>query len=334
VSVIDLDSLTFKNSNTALITQTDEQLTLVESLPLDQNPVAVYLAKLKKSSRRPQKSGLDTVARILSDGRADCFELDWSKVRYQHTALVRSHLMDGYAPATANRMLSAIRGTLEQAWLLGQMSAEEYHRAAHLSPIIGETIPAGRALSHNEISVLLQDCANDLRPIGARDAAVIAIMYSGGLRRAEVAKLELSDYDTENNKLKVNGKRSKERSVYLADRAVAALRDWLKVREYKSGPLFVTINKGNNLVPDKRMTPQGIYYLLKSRAKRAGVKSFSPHDFRRTFVGDLLDAGVDIAIVARMAGHASVNTTARYDRRPERAKQEAARLIDVPYFGK
>ena len=82
------------------------------------------------------------------------------------------------------------------------------------------------------------------------------------------------------------------------------------------------------------MTPQGIYYLLKSRAKRAGVKSFSPHDFRRTFVGDLLDAGANFAIVARMAGHASVNTTTRYDRRPERAKQEAAKLIDVPYLGK
>jgi integrase len=212
------------------------------------------------------------------------------------------------------------------------MSAEEYHRAAHLSPIIGETVPAGRALSHNEISILLQDCVNDSRLIGARDAAVIAIMYSGGLRRAEVAKLELYDYDAESHKLKVNGKRSKQRSVYLADGAVAALRDWLKVRGSESGPLFVTINKGNNLIPEKCLTPQGVYHLLKSRAKRAGVKRFTPHDFRRTFVGDLLDAGVDIAIVAKMAGHASVNTTARYDRRPERAKQEAAKLLDVPYF--
>ena len=239
--------------------------------------------------------------------------------------------MDGYAPSTANRMLSALRGTLEQAWLLGQMSAEDYHRAAHLKPIIGETVPAGRALSFEEISALLQDCINDPRPIGRRDAAVITVMYSGGLRRAEVAKLDWSDYDAENKKLKVNGKRSKQRTVYLAEGAIAALHDWLKIRGSGDGPLFVAINRGNNLVPGKSLTPQGIYYLLKSRAKRAGVKKFSPHDLRRTFVGDLLDVGVDIAIVARMAGHASVNTTARYDRRPERAKQEAAKLLEVPY---
>ena len=209
MNAINLDLLTVRYSDETLIPQPNEQLILVDTLPLDQNPATVYLAKMKKSSRRSQKSGLDAVARILTGSRADCFELDWLKVRYQHTALVRNELMDGYAPASANRMLSAIRGTLEQAWLLGQMSAEDYHRAAHLKAIIGETLPAGRALSKNEITVLLQDCINDPRPIGRRDAAVIAIMYSGGLRRAEVAKLELSDYDTESNKLKVNGKRSK-----------------------------------------------------------------------------------------------------------------------------
>ncbi len=70
------------------------------------------------------------------------------------------------------------------------------------SAIIGETIPAGRALSAEEIAALLQDCINDPRPIGARDAAVIAVTYSGGLRRAEVAKLGFTDYDKESKKLK------------------------------------------------------------------------------------------------------------------------------------
>lgn len=326
-----LDVLALTASEPFPSTSSDLVLVLPETLPLDQNPAAVYLARLKKNSRRPQKHALDAIAGFLSGGEVGCLELDWAKVRYQHTALVRSYFMDKYAPTTANRMLSALRGTLEQAWLLGQMSAEDYMRAAHVKAVIGETLPAGRALAQEEIATLLQDCINDPRPIGARDAAIIAILYSGGLRRAEITKLELSDYNAEERMLRVQGKRSKERAVYLADGAVAALQAWLKIRGEESGPLFLMINKGNNLVMEKPLKPQGIYYILKSRAKRAGVKSFTPHDFRRTFVGDLLDAGVDIAIVASMAGHSSVDTTARYDRRPERAKQEAAQVLKVPY---
>jgi integrase len=79
------------------------------------------------------------------------------------------------------------------------------------------------------------------------------------------------------------------------------------------------------------MTTQAIYNLLAKRAVRARVKDFSPHDLRRTFVSDLLDAGADIATVAKMAGHANIQTTARYDRRPEEAKQKAAELLRVPY---
>lgn len=63
----------------------------------------------------------------------------------------------------------------------------------------------------------------------------------------------------------------------------------------------------------------------------AGVKPFTPHDLRRTFVSRLLDSGVDIAIVAKMAGHSNIQTTARYDRRPEEAKQRAANLLQIPY---
>ncbi len=71
-----------------------------------------------------------------------------------------------------------------------------------------------------------------------------------------------------------------------------------------------------------------LYKLLKTVTKES---RFSPHDLRRTFVSDLLEAGADIAIVSKMAGHANVQTTARYDRRPEEAKIKASKLLHVPY---
>ena len=85
-------------------------LIIAQSIPLDRSPAAVYLAQLKQSSRRPQKQALDLVASLLTSGTADCLTLNWAALRYQHTAAVRGRLLDTYAPATANRILSALRG--------------------------------------------------------------------------------------------------------------------------------------------------------------------------------------------------------------------------------
>jgi site-specific recombinase XerD len=258
-------------------------------------------------------------------------------MRFQHTAAIRSRLAETYAPATANKMLSALRGVLKAAWKLGQMSAEDYHRAREVESIKGERLPAGRSISAGELSALMDTCAQDQGPAGVRDAAIVALLYSCGLRRAELVGLDVEDYDAEARTLAIRQrgrgagpKRGKERLAHVVDGAAAALADWLTIRGDGPGALFVNIWKGGHL-KGNRLTTQAVYHILQKRAAQAGVKDLSPHDFRRTFVGDLLDAGADIAVVQRLAGHASVTTTARYDRRPEQAKRKAARLLHVPY---
>lgn len=108
------------------------------------------------------------------------------------------------------------------------------------------------------------------------------------------------------------------------------MADWLAVRGDVPGSLFLPVNKGGR-IQHRAMTDQAVYAMLRRRAEQAGVKEFSPHALRRTFVGDLLERGVDMATVQKLAGHASVTTTGRYDRRPETVKKQAARKLHFPY---
>lgn len=309
------------------------ELTVFEAVQFDQNPALVYLASQNSErGRKVQQQALEEVADLLT-GSPDILSCDWGGLRFQHTQAIRAKLAEKHAPATANRILCAVRGVLKAAFMLGLMDGTEYQRARMVESVTGERLPAGRELAPGEIAALMGACENDPTPAGARDAALIALAYAAGLRREEIVTLTMDSYSQETGKLVVLGKRNKQRTAYLVGGAARAMADWLAIRGNEPGALFHPINKGGRILKGP-MTAQAVYNMLQKRAEQAGVEDFSPHDFRRTFVSDLLEAGADIATVAKMAGHASVTTTARYDRRPEQAKQKAAGLLHVPYRGR
>ena len=255
----------------------------------------------------------------------------WHQIRYAHTAAIRQALAGRYAPATANRMLSSLRGVLREAWNLELIPAEEFHRATGVRAVRGSRLPAGRSLSAGEIRALFICCAEDPRPAGLRDAAVIAVLYGGGVRRAELVQLDLADYTLDTGAVRVRtGKGNKERIAYVQGMGSVAVEVWLDVRGALPGPLFTPIHRTGR-IHLRALREQSVYDMLRRRALQAGVPAFSPHDLRRTFAGDLLDAGADISTVQKLLGHASVNTTQRYDRRGEATKRKAASLLHIPY---
>ncbi len=305
--------------------------TSLDLLLPERNPAVVYLSSLRPTGRRSQKQALKAVAILLTSGATeDPITFPWHTLRYQHMTALRSALLERN-PATANKMLTAVKRVLLEARRLGLIKAEEYIQAVDIKSIKSETLPRGRALASGEMIALMKACARDTTPAGARDAALVAVLYSAGLRRSEVVALDLADYDEERGALTIRaGKGRKDRLTYIESGTGEALAAWLKVRGDEPGALFCPVNKGGN-IQLRRLTDRAVFWATRKRSLEAGVKSFSPHDLRRTFISDLLDAGADIATVQKLAGHSSVVTTARYDRRGEASKKKAVGLLHVPY---
>jgi site-specific recombinase XerD len=256
----------------------------------------------------------------------------WASLDYAHTAAIRTKLADRFAPATSNKMLAAMRGVLKMSFRLGLISADQMTRATSFDPVRGSRVPRGRSISQGELRALFGVCDANT-PIGSRDAALLGILYAGGLRRAEVVALDLENLDLSTGAILVNGKGSKQRRVFIVNGALEAVKAWLVHRGNAPGPLLLPVKKGGHVV-HRRMTDAALAERVRYLAKGAGVSTLSPHDFRRSFVGEMLDLGSDLATVSQMAGHANPSTTAKYDRRGDRTKKRAAELLHVPFVAR
>ena len=162
---------------------------IAPSLPADGSGqgVRAYLASLSSGpSRTSMRSALDQVARILTGSDdVDASRVPWNRLRYEHMQALRLHLADAYAPATANKMLAAVRGVLCNAWQVGTMDTDEYSRAMAVKSVRGSRLPAGRALNSGEIRALFSVCSADRNPAGSRDAAAFAMLFGAGFAAAK-----------------------------------------------------------------------------------------------------------------------------------------------------
>lgn len=261
------------------------------------------------------------------------FMVNWSAMRSQHIEAIRARLINEHAPATVNVILSAVRGVLKKCWKLDQMTTDDYHRAAAVDGVKVSRMPVGRDVEFSERKALYEDCRinhPEQSTKDKRDAAMIAVMHGTGMRRAELIALQLADYKSDTGEIRIrHGKGDKEREVFVKNFHKQQLDNWLLVRGAHDGALFHPVTKGGKVTRERGMTSQAVYNMLKYRAKAIGIKELTPHDLRRTFVGDALDAGVDMSTVAQIAGHASTDTTKRYDRRGKRAKEAAAAMMGM-----
>lgn len=308
-------------------------LRLDRPLPADENPAAIYLASLAKGSVPTQRSALVKIASLFG---LMIYQMDWARLRYQHIQFIRARLAEDYSSATANRMLTALRRVLEHAWRLRQIDEQDYSRLKEIEPVRGskddvEDELMGRALTAGELAALMSVCMKDESIAGVRDAAIIALGYGLGMRRAEVARLQLADYDRGKTTVKVRGgKGNKSRVLPIEDGPADALDDWIIIRGGEPGNMFYGINKGGN-VSTRKLNLRAINELYAKRATEAGVTNSQFHDLRRTFGSDLFDQHVDVATIAKLYGHSDPRTTLKYDRRRMETRRKAVKTLHVPY---
>jgi integrase len=164
-----------------------------------------------------------------------------------------------------------------------------------------------------------------LTPEGCQttDAALLAILLGGGLRRSEEAALALADWEPAERRLTVRqGKGAVGRVVYLSPSAAGYVDAWLAWLD-SEGRLPRRISPGDRISAED-ITPGSVAEVLHRMADRARVAGFSPHDARRTMFSNMLGAGVDVATVQRQRGHRNVGALLGYDRRNDAFQRVAA----------
>ncbi len=214
---------------------------------------------------------------------------------------------EGLQSRSVARHLTTIRNFA--AYLLREGKLESDPTAFLNSPRQWQNLP--KFLSSKEIEQLFQAPDTDV-PAGARDRAMIELLYASGLRASELCDLQLSDFNEEMGVVRVVGKGNKQRLVPVGRSAIRAISAYLReprgriLKGRASKYLFVTAR-------GTRLTRQGFWKLLGKCGRKAGIRRrLTPHVLRHSFATHLLEGGADLRSVQTMLGHADISTTQIY----------------------
>ncbi len=229
----------------------------------------------------------------------------WSDV---DTHLVRAYAAQlhrqGMSGRSLQRKLSAIRSYYR---FLSREKQVRYNPAADVrAPKTARKLPS--VLDADEVSRLLTNDRDD--PLSLRDHAMLELLYSSGLRLAEIISLNNHDIDLAGGLARVTGKGNKTRDVPVGRMARQALRRWLQVRADIAGvdevALFVSQRGG-------RLQPRSVQQRLRKWALQQGMdQSVHPHMLRHSFASHLLESSGDLRAVQELLGHADISTTQVY----------------------
>jgi integrase/recombinase XerC len=269
--------------------------------------VGRYLAHLK-TERRMSPHTASGYARDLAALAAYCKRkriAGWRGIDSQHIRVFAAEEhRGGLGPRSIQRRLSAVRGFF--SFLIREGERQSNPASEIQAPKAPKRLP--KTLDADQMARLL-DFRGD-RILDARDRAIMELLYSSGLRLAELAGLKLVDLDLKDQTVRVTGKGNKTRIVPVGRMAAAALRIWLTersaIRSIEDHALFV----GST---GRRLGMRAIQLRIDHWAKRQGLGvKVHPHLFRHSFATHLLESSGNLRGVQELLGHADISTTQIY----------------------
>ena len=291
-------------------------------IPTGTGPIASRLRGRPPESARVEYSVARALGRIL--GHAEPLACDWAALTYDDAKAVRDHLarramLGEIAPSYARFCVRIFRRILTECHRLGTLSTERLELLTDLPAIRGESLPAGRAVTREEVERLVAYCAL----VSPRDAAYFAVSFGAALRVMEAAHLRCDSYRAGVLTIR-RGKGMKDAVVPVLPWCREPMEKWLSLRS--SGWLICTTDALGEIV-DAPMSEAGLRQLCYTRAAEAGTERFSPHDLRRGAITYLDHQGIGLSLIQKWARHSNLATTSRYLRRTENEVAEAVEAL-------